>query len=110
MEADRERAGSTPAQRLPQFMHDAMSTPNRSLKQELHEYNTGLDGCLRSRFGMSLRVFKVVKASTQLVGAGAGVYAMSLGADPMTAFALIAFIVSGPEALEYLINEAGSGN
>lgn len=84
-----------------------MSTQKPTLKDELVAYNDHLDSCLR-RFGMTLRVFKTVKAMTQLVGAAAGVYAMALGADPLTAFALIAFIVSGPEALEYLINESGT--
>ncbi|QHS17913.1 hypothetical protein GWK26_12565 [haloarchaeon 3A1-DGR] len=54
---------------------------------------------------MTIRAFKTIKAMTQLVGAAAGVYSMYLGADPLTAFALIAFIVSGPEALEYVISE-----
>jgi len=38
-----------------------------------------------------------------MVGAASGIYAMSLGADPLTAFALIALIISGPEAFEYVI-------
>ena len=51
---------------------------------------------------MTLKTFKTIKALTQLVGAGAGIYAMSLDAPPLAAFALIAIIISGPEALEYL--------
>ena len=54
---------------------------------------------------MSLRTFKSIKAVTQLVGAAAGIYAMSLGAPPLATFALTAVIISGPEALEYLINQ-----
>jgi len=54
---------------------------------------------------MTLKTFKTIKALTQLVGAGAGIYAMSLDAPPLAAFALIAIIISGPEALEYLIND-----
>lgn len=57
---------------------------------------------------MTLKLFKIIKAFTQLIGAASGVYAMHLGADPLTAFALVAFIISGPEALEYVINETGN--
>ncbi|MEA5387108.1 hypothetical protein VB779_08605 [Haloarculaceae archaeon H-GB11] len=77
------------------------------LKQELEAYNESLDSCLKDRFGMTLRTFKTIKALTQLVGAAAGIYAMSLGAAPLASFALIAIIISGPEALEYLIESGG---
>lgn len=83
-----------------------MSTTRPSLKQELDEYNASLDRCLRSRFGMTLRTFKTVKATTQLVGAAAGVYAMSLGAPPLATFALMALIITGPEGMEYVINQS----
>ena len=82
-----------------------MSTSNRSLREELEEYNHDLDCRLRGRYGMTLKTFKTIKALTQLVGAGAGIYAMSLDAPPLAAFALIAIIISGPEVLEYLIND-----
>jgi len=55
---------------------------------------------------MTLKTFKTVKAVTQLVGAGAGVYAMSLGAPPLATFAIMALIISGPEGMEYLINQS----
>lgn len=87
-----------------------MAARNRSLKDELDAYNQGLDQCLRGRFGMTLKLFKTIKAATQLVGAGAGVYAMAQGADPMTSFALIALIISGPEALEYIISNSEESN
>jgi len=87
-----------------------MSQQNRPFKQELEQYNNHLDGCLKERFGMTLKLFKIIKALTQLVGAAAGIYAMHQGADPLTAFALVAFIISGPEALEYMINETGNGS
>jgi hypothetical protein len=83
-----------------------MSTPQPSLKQELDSYNDALDHCLRSRFGMSLKTFKTIKALTQLVGAGAGIYAMSLGAPPLATFAMMALIITGPEGMEYLINQS----
>lgn len=85
------------------LMHDIMST-KQPLRRELQAYNASLDARLRSRYGMTLKTFKTVKASTQLVGAAAGIYAMSLGADPMTALMLVAVMVSGPEVLEYIIN------
>lgn len=81
-----------------------MSQHKPSFEDELRQYNARLDYQLRSQFGMSIKLFKTIKALTQLVGAAAGVFAMHLGADPMSAFALIAFIISGPEALEYIIN------
>lgn len=49
---------------------------------------------------MSFRTFKVLKATVQLVGMVAGIYAMYLGADPLAAFAIMAFIWGGPEAIE----------
>jgi hypothetical protein len=51
---------------------------------------------------VSLRVYKTVKALTQLLAVGAGILSIHQGADPMTVFALIALIVTGPEALEYI--------
>jgi len=60
-----------------------------------------------SFFDMSLRAYKTVKAATQLVAVAAGIYAMSLGADPLTVFMIIGVIVAGPELMEYLI--AGDG-
>jgi hypothetical protein len=54
------------------------------------------------RFKVSLKAYKTTKALTQLVAVGAGVFAIHQGADPMTVFSLIAFIVTGPEAAEYI--------
>jgi hypothetical protein len=76
-----------------------------TLSSELHDYNESLDNCLRSRHGMSLRTFKTLKAVVQLVGAAAGVYAMQLGAPPLAALALITLMVTGPEGMEYIINQ-----
>ena len=79
------------------------TTRPRSLSDEIRDYNSTLDRVLKSRYGMSFRTFKVIKATTQLIGVVAGVYAMSLGADPMAAFALIALIYAGPEAAEVIL-------
>jgi hypothetical protein len=60
-----------------------------------------------ARFHMSLRTYKIIKSLTQLLAVAAGFYALSLGANPLTTFAIIGAIVVGPEILEYLI--AGDG-
>ncbi|MDL0133573.1 hypothetical protein [Halobacterium salinarum] len=52
---------------------------------------------------MSLKTFKLIKASTQFLGAAAGIYAMQLGADPLLALAMTTGMVLGPEWLEQLI-------
>lgn len=80
-----------------------MATRNPSLHDEICEYNHRLDAALRQRVGITVRTYKAIKAMTQLAGAAAGVYAMWLGADPMTAFVLIAVIVSGPEVAEQIL-------
>jgi hypothetical protein len=54
------------------------------------------------RFNVSLRVYKTIKATTQLIAVASGVFAIHQGADPMTVFALIAAIVTGPEMMEYI--------
>jgi len=87
----------------------ATSKPHQeSFRDELASYNQDLEAVLRSRVGMTLKTFKLIKALTQLVGAAAGVYAMSEGAPPFATFVIIATVVSGPEVLEYFI-EAQSG-
>lgn len=55
------------------------------------------------RRGISLRAYKIIKAVTQLAGVAAGIYALSLGADPLTTFALISAIYLGPEAFEQIL-------
>jgi len=53
-------------------------------------------------WNVSLRVYKTVKALTRLLAVGAGILSIHQGADPMTVFALIALIETGPEAIEYV--------
>jgi hypothetical protein len=55
---------------------------------------------------MSLVTYKIIKALTQLVGAAAGIFAMSKGAPPLAAFAMITAIIAGPETLEYLVENS----
>lgn len=80
----------------------------QSLRDELATYNARLDRCLRLRYGMSLKTFKAIKAATQLVGAAAGIYAMSLEAPPLAALAMVTLMVTGPEAMEYFINNSSA--
>lgn len=87
----------------------AMST-SHSLQYELDQCNDRLDCFLRERFNVSLRVYKIIKAVTQLLGVAAGVYAISQGADAMTGFALIATIITGPEALEAYFSNISNGD
>jgi len=74
-----------------------------TLNSELRVYNQTLDSYCRTHWGIGVRLYKILKAVTQMAGAASGVYAMSLGADPTVAFGLIAFIIGGPEAFEYLV-------
>ncbi len=57
------------------------------------------------RANMSLRAYKTIKAVVMLAAVATGFYAISEGADPMTTFALVALIVSGPDAWETLIGD-----
>lgn len=53
---------------------------------------------------MTVRTYKTIKAVTQLLAVAAGFYAMSLGAPAFATFALVALIVSGPEAFEAILS------
>lgn len=86
----------------------AAQKSRETLHDELERYNAALDSRLRGRYGMSLKTFKIIKAVTQLMGAAAGIYAMSLEAPPLAALAMVTIMVSGPEAMEYFINNAES--
>lgn len=80
-----------------------MSITNQNLRRQIEHHNRRLDSSLQRRVGISLETYKVIKNLTQLFGAAAGVYSMHLGADPMLTFALIAGIITGPEAIEYVL-------
>jgi hypothetical protein len=79
------------------------------LSAELRQYNDDLDSRLQSKYGMTLRLYKTLKLLVQLVGAAAGIYAMSLGAPPLATFMMVTLIVSGPEVMEYFINVETDG-
>jgi len=76
-----------------------------SFNSDLRRYNRRLARGCRT-YGMNFRLFKLLKATLQLVGAAAGIYAMMLGAPPLAALAMITVMVSGPEAMEYLIEDS----
>ena len=59
---------------------------------------------------MSLLTYKVIKALNQLAGVVAGIYAMSLGADPLTSLAIIGGIYAGPEAVEAILMQGSDGS
>lgn len=86
-----------------------MSHPHRTLTTQIRDHNRRLDSCLRRKAGISLETYKVIKNLTQLAGAAAGVYAMYLGADPLITFALIAGVITGPEAIEYVLTHDPGG-
>ena len=81
-----------------------MSTTRSTLGDELHECNERIDAKL-SKIGMSVKTFKLIKALTQLLGAGIGFYAMTQGADPLITYSLVAFVIGGPEAIDYLLSQ-----
>lgn len=88
-----------------------MSTthPRTNLGQELRDYNHQLERILNQKWGICLRTYKIIKALTQMLGAAAGIFAMYLGADPMTAFTIIAVIISGPEVAEQILTQQDGG-
>jgi hypothetical protein len=53
------------------------------------------------RFNVSLKVYKSLKAATQLIAVSAGFYAMAIGTDPGLVYPLMVAVLIGPEALEY---------
>jgi len=75
----------------------------RHIQSELADYNNSLDSYCRTHWGITVGHYKTVKATTQLVGVTLGFYAILEGADPLQVYGLIAFIIGGPEALEYAI-------
>lgn len=87
-----------------------MATTTRSLRDEIRSHNAAADRLLQTRVGMSFRTFKVIKALSQLAGVGAGIYAMSLGADPMTALVIVGAIYAGPEAVEVVLMQGSDGD
>lgn len=62
------------------------------------------------RFGVTLRVYKTIKAMTQLASVATGFYAIAQGADPTTTFALVAAVLVGPEAAETIIASSDTGS
>ncbi|OIB56615.1 hypothetical protein [Natrialba sp. SSL1] len=55
---------------------------------------------------MNVQTYKAIKATTQLVGVVAMVFAMESGMDAGTAGLIIGAIVLGPEAIEAILLDA----
>ena len=85
-----------------------MSTTRPTLTQELVEYNDHLDRCLRRTLGMSIKTWKTIKATTQLVGVLGVLWLTTLPGelDPQLAALLITIILGGAEAIEIIIQNA----
>jgi len=50
---------------------------------------------------MSLRLYKTIKATSNLAAIAVALYALDLGADPTVVFVIVGAILVGPEVLEY---------
>lgn len=87
-----------------------MSTTQPSLADELVEYNDHLDHCLRCTLGMSIKTWKTIKATTQLVGVLGVLWLVTLPGelDPQLAALLITVILGGAEAIEIIIQNTGT--
>jgi len=74
-----------------------------ALSSDLRQYEDNLAVACRDDFGVSLKVFKTVKAIVQLAAILSGIVAIQNGADPLTSLLIIAMIYGGPEYLEYFL-------
>ncbi|ELZ35362.1 hypothetical protein [Halorubrum tebenquichense] len=85
---------------------DDRSYPSRGysgLRQDVRRYNAALDARLQHRWGISVKLWKVLRATTDLVAVMLAGYAMWLGADPGVALLVIAAVVVGVEAVEVIV-------
>lgn len=85
-----------------------MSHPRRP--ETLRESISRCQTTASERSRVSLRTYKTIKATAQLLAVGAGIFAIHQGADPMATFTIIGAIVAGPELLEYQWASDGNGN
>jgi len=74
-----------------------------TLSHDLRRYETNLEAACRREFGVSLKVFKSIKAIVQMVAIFGGIVAIQNGAEPLTSLVIIAAIYGGPEYLEYFL-------
>lgn len=73
------------------------------LRTDLRNHDDKLDQGCRATLGISVRVFKILRALTQLLGMLMALYAMHLGVDLQFAlFVALAFYV-GPEGAERIL-------
>lgn len=70
---------------------------------DIERYNQVLDDACRARWGVSVILWKTVKYIVELGVVGLSGFAIANGADPVTSLMIAAFVLSGPEALEYFV-------
>ena len=80
-------------------LHVFMSTKNSLCPNDVIAHNVRLGNVLREKYKMSLFTWKTVKWLA-VIGAIYGV--IQANADPFITVVTIAFILGGPEVLEYL--------
>lgn len=78
-----------------------VTTSPRPIDQSLSACNSRV----AAHFGMTVRLYKTVKALTQLAVVAIAFYAIAEGADPTYVFAGVVVSVAGPEALETYVAE-----
>lgn len=61
------------------------------------------------RLGVTVRVYKAIKATTQLAAVATGFYAIAQGADAAFIYGLVAIVLVGPEAFETIVLNADDG-
>lgn len=80
--------------------------PRSSLLESIANCNRCVGTTVKSRFGVGLKTYKTIKATTQLVATLGALYAMHLGLEPFYGAALIAAILYGPEYAEAILTNA----
>jgi hypothetical protein len=84
-----------------------MATKHRETNRE------SIQRCNRAiteRLNVSLRVYKSLKALTQLAAVAVGLVAIQNGAEPLTVYGLVAAILVGPEYAETIIAGGDTGS
>ena len=79
---------------LPQF---------RAHRNKLVAYNLAVADMCETKLGITLHMYRTIEQIMYLGAVILGMLAVSEGADPLLTTAIVAFIISGPAALEYLL-------
>ena len=72
------------------------------LPRAVQARNHLLDQYLRRRFGVTLHVYKLIKAVTDLAAVALAFYAIQAGLEPVNALLFVAFVLGGWEMVEVL--------